>query len=58
MFSKKETYTCSSIIGKEAGADLSVVICYRLLRTLFIFLAVPPLLKAIFRSMLRKRSPA
>ncbi|WP_339323854.1 AbrB family transcriptional regulator [Paenibacillus sp. FSL W8-0194] len=46
------------IIGKEAGADLSVVICYQLFRTLFIFLAVPPLLKAIFRSMLRKRSPA
>lgn len=42
------------IIGKEAGAELSVVICYQLFRTLFIFIAVPPLLKAIFKKMLRK----
>ncbi|MWV46771.1 AbrB family transcriptional regulator [Paenibacillus sp. HJL G12] len=43
------------IMAKEAGADLSVVICYQLFRTLFIFLAVPPLLKAIFKAMLRKQ---
>ncbi|WP_136608305.1 AbrB family transcriptional regulator [Paenibacillus dokdonensis] len=43
------------IIAKEAGADLSVVICYQLFRTLFIFLAVPPLLKAIFKAMARKQ---
>ncbi|MEC0372374.1 AbrB family transcriptional regulator [Paenibacillus chibensis] len=43
------------IIGKEAGADLSVVICYQLFRTLFIFVAVPPLLKAIFKSVQRKK---
>ncbi|WP_231506395.1 AbrB family transcriptional regulator [Paenibacillus sp. UNC451MF] len=42
------------IIAKEAGAELSVVICYQLFRTLFIFIAVPPLLKAVFKRVLRK----
>lgn len=43
------------IIAREVHADLSVVICYQLFRTLFIFLAVPSLLKAIFRNMRRDR---
>ncbi|WNC15966.1 AbrB family transcriptional regulator [Brevibacillus brevis] len=41
------------IIAKEVHADLSVVICYQLFRTLFIFLIVPFLIKLIFRSRLR-----
>jgi uncharacterized membrane protein AbrB (regulator of aidB expression) len=41
------------IIAKEVNADLSVVICYQLFRTLFIFLVVPSLIKFIFRSRLR-----
>ncbi|KQL44769.1 AbrB family transcriptional regulator [Brevibacillus choshinensis] len=41
------------IIAKEVDADLSVVICYQLFRTLFIFLVVPSLIKFIFRSRLR-----
>ncbi|MEK8126419.1 AbrB family transcriptional regulator [Paenibacillus filicis] len=40
------------IIAKEVHADLSFVTCYQLFRTLFIFLAVPPLLKVIFKSKL------
>ncbi len=42
------------IIAQEAGAELSVVICYQLFRTLFIFIGVPPLLKALFKRVLRK----
>ncbi|WP_274650830.1 AbrB family transcriptional regulator [Paenibacillus humicola] len=41
------------IIAQEVGADLSIVTCYQLFRTFFIFLAVPPILKAIFRALLR-----
>ncbi|QRG68660.1 AbrB family transcriptional regulator [Brevibacillus choshinensis] len=44
------------IIAKEVNADLSVVICYQLFRTLFIFLVVPSLIKAIFRSRLRSHA--
>ncbi|WP_168118590.1 AbrB family transcriptional regulator [Paenibacillus sp. HB172176] len=43
------------IIAREVDADLSFVICYQLFRTLFIFLVVPPLLKFLFRSMLRRK---
>ncbi|GGE32981.1 monooxygenase [Pullulanibacillus camelliae] len=41
------------IIAQEVHANLTFVICYQLFRTLFIFIAVPPLLKAIFRSKLQ-----
>lgn len=41
------------IIAKEVDADLSVVTCYQLFRTLFIFFVVPAVLKAIFKSMLK-----
>jgi membrane AbrB-like protein len=44
-----------AIIAKEVNADLSFVICYHLFRTLFIYIVVPPLLKAIFKTMLRSR---
>ncbi|MDQ1236984.1 membrane AbrB-like protein [Paenibacillus sp. SORGH_AS306] len=42
-----------SIIAHEVGADIATVSCYQLFRTLFIFLAVPPLLKLIFRRIAR-----
>ena len=38
------------IIAQEVDADLTFVICYQLFRTLFIFIAIPPVLKLIFRS--------
>lgn len=38
-----------SIIAHEVNADIATVSCYQLFRTLFIFLAVPALLKLIFR---------
>lgn len=44
------------IIAQEVHADMSVVICYQLFRTLFIFLVVPPLIKFIFRSRLRGKA--
>ncbi|MFD2372086.1 AbrB family transcriptional regulator [Brevibacillus sp. GCM10020057] len=44
------------IIAKEVHADMSVVICYQLFRTLFIFLVVPSLIKFIFRSRLRGKT--
>ncbi|MBW7455722.1 AbrB family transcriptional regulator [Paenibacillus sepulcri] len=44
------------IIAKELDADLSFVTCYQLFRTLFIFLVVPPVLKVIFKGMLRRRA--
>lgn len=44
------------IIAQEVGADLTFVVCYQLFRMLFIFLAVPPVLKLIFRSR-RKQKP-
>ncbi|KZE79431.1 AbrB family transcriptional regulator [Paenibacillus elgii] len=45
------------IIAHEIHADLSMVAGYQLFRTFFIFFAVPPLLKAMFRynSKLTKR---
>ncbi|MED1792192.1 AbrB family transcriptional regulator [Brevibacillus nitrificans] len=43
------------IIAAEVHADLSVVICYQLFRTLFIFLVVPSLIKAIFRSRMKRK---
>jgi membrane AbrB-like protein len=44
------------IIAKEVNADLSFVSCYQLFRTLFIFLAVPPVLKVLFKAMLRRQT--
>jgi len=38
-----------AIIAKEVHADLSILICYQLFRALFISLAVPPILKAVFK---------
>ncbi|WP_027092274.1 AbrB family transcriptional regulator [Cohnella thermotolerans] len=37
------------IIAHEIGADLSMVAGYQLFRTFFIFLAVPPLIRLLFR---------
>src|SRR5699024_11110243 len=37
------------IIAHEIGADLSIVSGYQLFRTFFIYFAVPPLLKLIFK---------
>ncbi|RKN84991.1 AbrB family transcriptional regulator [Paenibacillus ginsengarvi] len=42
-----------AFIAKEVNADLSVITCYQLFRTLFIFFAVPPLLRLVFRSVLK-----
>ncbi|MFY4776517.1 AbrB family transcriptional regulator [Metabacillus sp. RGM 3146] len=44
-----------ALIAKEVNADLSVVVCYQLFRILFIFLAVPPLIRLIFRTILKKQ---
>ncbi|WP_433942955.1 AbrB family transcriptional regulator [Paenibacillus sp. SN-8-1] len=38
-----------SLIAQEIHADLTIVACYQLFRTLFIFIAVPPLIKWIFQ---------
>ncbi|MNC58214.1 putative ammonia monooxygenase [compost metagenome] len=38
-----------SLIAHEVGADLPTVAGYQLFRTFFIFFAVPPLFKLIFR---------
>lgn len=46
------------IIAHAIGADLSIVTCYQLFRTFFIFLAVPPLLKLLFGYMEKKRGSA
>lgn len=40
-----------AIIAKEVDADMSVIMCYQLFRTLFIFIAVPYLLRFIFNRM-------
>lgn len=40
-----------AIIAKEVNADLSVIMCYQLFRMLFIFIAVPYLLRYIFNRM-------
>ncbi|MBB3109790.1 hypothetical protein FHS18_001853 [Paenibacillus phyllosphaerae] len=42
------------IIAHEVGANLAVVTCYQLFRTLFIFLAVPPLLRILFIGLQRR----
>jgi hypothetical protein len=42
-----------ALIAKEVNGDLSIVTCYQLFRTLFIFFAVPPVLKLVFRSLLK-----
>lgn len=39
------------IIAHEINANVSIVSCYQLFRTFFIFLAVPPLLKMLFRKL-------
>lgn len=39
------------IIAHEINANVSIVSCYQLFRTFFIFLAVPPLLKLLFRRL-------
>ncbi len=41
------------IIAHEINANVSIVSCYQLFRTFFIFLAVPPLLKLLFRKLRR-----
>jgi hypothetical protein len=45
-----------SLIAHEVGADLPTVAGYQLFRTFFIFFAVPPLFKLIFRGSKRKAS--
>ncbi|MDQ0268307.1 AbrB family transcriptional regulator [Cytobacillus purgationiresistens] len=45
-----------AIIAHEVGADLSVVTGYQLFRLFFIFFAVPPLLKWIFKKSLKYSS--
>ncbi|MBM7600972.1 membrane AbrB-like protein [Virgibacillus halotolerans] len=44
------------IIAHEIHANLSIVSGYQLFRTFFIYFAVPPLLKLIFKSMNRKKA--
>jgi uncharacterized protein len=44
------------IIAHEINADVSIVTCYQLFRTFFIFFAVPPLLRAIFGRLGRSKS--
>jgi membrane AbrB-like protein len=44
-----------ALIAKEVNGDLSIVTCYQLFRTLFIFFVVPPVLKLAFRSMLKEK---
>ncbi|NRG45353.1 AbrB family transcriptional regulator, partial [Bacillus sp. CRN 9] len=39
-----------AIIAHEVGADLSVITGYQLFRLFFIFFAVPPLLKWVFKT--------
>lgn len=44
------------IIGHELEADVSMITGYQLFRILFIFFAVPPLLKLILGISLKKRN--
>jgi membrane AbrB-like protein len=44
------------IIAHEINADVSIVTCYQLFRTFFIFFAVPPLLRAIFGRLGKSKS--
>lgn len=46
------------IIAHEIRADLSMVAGYQLFRTLFIFFAVPPLLRLLFRFGASRRGPS
>ncbi len=46
------------IIAQEVNADLTFVVCYQLFRMLFIFIAVPPVLKLIFRARREKITAA
>jgi uncharacterized protein len=39
------------IIAHEINANVSIVSCYQLFRTFFIFFAVPPLLRVLFRRL-------
>ncbi|MDY0407088.1 AbrB family transcriptional regulator [Virgibacillus sp. 179-BFC.A HS] len=43
------------IIAHAIGADLSIVSGYQLFRTFFIYFAIPPLLKLLFKFMIRRR---
>ncbi len=45
-----------AIIAKEVHADLSILICYQLFRALFISLAVPPILKAVFKKFSKAKT--
>lgn len=47
-----------ALIAKEVNGDLSIVTCYQLFRTMFIFFIVPPVLKLIFRSVLKEKKVA
>ncbi|MCR8632115.1 AbrB family transcriptional regulator [Paenibacillus radicis (ex Xue et al. 2023)] len=47
-----------AFIAKDVNGDLSVITCYQLFRTLFIFFAVPPLLRVIFQSVMREKRMA
>ncbi|TXK74511.1 AbrB family transcriptional regulator [Paenibacillus sp. N3.4] len=47
-----------AFIAKEVNGDLSVITCYQLFRTLFIFFAVPPLLRLVFRLVLKENRSA
>lgn len=42
------------IMAHEVGADLALVVGYQLFRLFFIFFIVPPLLKVLFKRLLRK----
>jgi uncharacterized protein len=44
------------IIAHEIDADVSIVTCYQLFRTFFIFFAVPPLLRLVFGRLGRARA--
>ncbi|WP_135550363.1 AbrB family transcriptional regulator [Paenibacillus cymbidii] len=46
------------IIAKEIDANIAIVSCYQLFRTWFIFFAVPPLLKLLFKRLLPKERTA
>ncbi|MFC5452866.1 AbrB family transcriptional regulator [Paenibacillus aestuarii] len=44
------------IMGKEVNADIAIISSYQIFRTWFIFFAVPPLLKLIFKRLIPKAS--
>jgi uncharacterized membrane protein AbrB (regulator of aidB expression) len=43
-----------ALIAKEVDADITVIMCYQLFRTLFIFIVVPYLLRYIFRTRIQE----